>query len=90
MENEYEKKSKGKKPKKVIDEAENESSITIDGKKVNLKSIEFEGPANDKQASYAEFEDGTELEDYELDELNDNYYRELNYIASDKASDLVK
>jgi len=91
MEKEYEKKSKGRKPKEVIDEVENESGIIIDGKKVKYNSIELEDvdprdrpDYSDAYASYAEFEDGTELEDYQLEELTDDYPNVINDIANNQ------
>jgi hypothetical protein len=91
MEKEFEKKSKGKKPKEVIDEVENGSGIIIDGKKVKYSSIELEDvdprdrpDYSDAYASYAEFEDGTELEDYQLEELTYDYPDVINDIANNQ------
>lgn len=89
MEKEYEKKSKGKKSKEVIDEAEDEPDITIDGKKVKYSSIELDNvdpkdrpDYSDAYAFSAEFEDGTPLEDYQLEELDDDYPDVINKIAN--------
>jgi hypothetical protein len=58
------------------------SGIKISGKKVDIDTIEIEGVdtsqgpddgTTDAFASYAEFENGKELNDSQLDELYDKY-----------------
>ena len=60
----------------INENADNSNGVHINGKKVNVKSIEIDGVDRrdspdfvDAYISYAEYEDGTELSDAELDEL---------------------
>jgi hypothetical protein len=53
-----------------------EKNIIINGKKVDSASIEVMGSGIDTFPAYAEFENGEELSDEQLDELSDKY-REL-------------
>jgi hypothetical protein len=61
-----------------IDESYDDSYPTINGKSVNIKSIEIEGgtvdDTTDTYVTYAEFTDGTPLSDDELNELSDDGY----------------
>lgn len=63
----------------INENADNSNGVHINGKKVNVKSIEIDGVDRrdspdfvDAYISYAEYEDGTELSDAELDELGGN------------------
>lgn len=65
----------------VVKPTQKPSGVFIDGKKVNTSSIQVDEidphdapDYSDAYASYAEFEDGEELSDDQLDELNNNYY----------------
>jgi len=65
------------------------SGITINGKPVDAKSIEVEFERRDfpdftAYATYAEFTDGVELTDNELDILDNEYGDVLYDIAYDK------
>lgn len=60
----------------INENADNSNGVHINGKKVNVKSIEIDGVDRrdypdfvDAYISYAEYEDGTELSDAELEEL---------------------
>jgi hypothetical protein len=69
---------------------EENSNILIDGKPVKISSIELENvdvqdrpDFVDAYASYAEFEDGQELTDDQLDKLKDDYPEIINQIANE-------
>ena len=63
-------------PRNLSENNHKSNGVHINGKKVNVKSIEIDGVDRrdspdfvDAYISYAEYEDGTELSDAELDEL---------------------
>ena len=63
-------------PRTLSENNQKSNGVHINGKKVNVKSIEIDGVDRrdspdfvDAYISYAEYEDGTELSDAELDEL---------------------
>ena len=71
--------------------SEKSSGIMVDGKPVNYNSIELEDVKNwdrpdfvDAYASYAEFEDGKELTDKQLEELTDEHPDVINQIANEQ------
>jgi hypothetical protein len=79
-------------------EYEEEDGYKINGKNVDQDSLEVDGIDTsdypdfaDAYISYAEFEDGTPLNDSELDELNDDrelvYDRAISYLFENKSSD---
>jgi hypothetical protein len=74
---------------KTVSEAS--SGIMVDGKPVNYDSIELEDVHKwdhpdyvDAYASYAEFENGKELTDKQLDELTSEYSDIINQIAHER------
>lgn len=79
----------GEKPGlKGLNKFRTKSEYEINGKDINLSSVELEGMESydhpdysDAYVSYAEFNDGTPLNIDELDELNDKYG---NSIVQDK------
>jgi hypothetical protein len=63
----------------INENADNSNGVHINGKKVNINSIEIDGVDRrdspdfvDAYISYAEYEDGTELSDAELNELGED------------------
>ena len=71
--------------------SEKSSGIMVDGKPVNYDSIELEDVKNwdrpdfaDAYASYAEFENGKELTDKQLEELTDEHPDVINQIANEQ------
>jgi hypothetical protein len=63
----------------INENADNSNGVHINGKKVNVNSIEIDGVDRrdspdfvDAYISYAEYEDGTELSDAELNELGED------------------
>ena len=71
--------------------SEENSAIMIDGKPVNIDSIELDDVKDwdrpdfaDAYASYAEFEDGKKLTDKQLDELTDKNPDVINKIANEQ------
>ena len=67
------------------------SGIMVDGKPVNIDSIELDDVKDwdrpdfaDAYASYAEFEDGKKLTDKQLDELTDKHPGVINQIANEQ------
>lgn len=65
--------------------------IMVDAKPVNYNSIELADVKNwdrpdfaDAHASYAEFEDGKELTDKQLDELTEEHPDVINQIANEQ------
>jgi hypothetical protein len=67
------------------------SGTMVDGKPVNIDSIELDDVKDwdrpdfaDAYASYAEFEDGKKLTDKQLDELTDKHPGVINQIANEQ------
>ena len=72
----------------------NQEEISLRGKPVNINSIEIDGVDRrdhpdyaDAYISYAEYADGTELNDEELELLTDQYGDVVNLMANDSFSD---
>ena len=70
-----------------MDEEFDVMKCEINGRPVNVRSIEVDGSdrsheQSDAYASYAEFDDGTPLTHDELDQLTDNYAEAIQDIAS--------
>jgi len=71
-----------------VDESYTPPPVAINGKQVDLRSIELDGVESwdqpdyaDAYANYAEFTDGTALTDDELEELSDQHGDVINMVA---------